>query len=157
MAKEEYVPHLCSKVLSPSLSDFEAFLDTLEAERNQFLQDDSDYEEDATDHVPKQGVESLDDMHSRMIAIEDILLEESSEEDDIPIVKTLPSTATKITKRKKKSKTLCCGHMKLWQNPLACHPSIGMESQQQNERRNVLRKRDWFNPQGPRQASHMWR
>ncbi len=81
------------KVLSPSLSDFEAFLETLEAKRNQFLQDDSDYEETATDHVPKPGVESLDDMHSRIIAIEDILLEESSDEDDIPIVKTLLSTA----------------------------------------------------------------
>jgi hypothetical protein len=106
LAEEDYVPHQCSKVLSPSLSDFEAYLDKCEAARNHIPQDDSDAGWEATDIGPRPGVESFDDLNTRIIAVEDILLQESSDEDNIPIVKTLPSTATKVNKGKKKTKTL---------------------------------------------------
>jgi hypothetical protein len=106
LAEEDYVPHQCSQVLSPSLSDFEAYLDKLDAARNHITQDDSDSGWEATDLGTRPGVESLDDLNSRMIGIEDILLHESSDDDNIPIVITLPSLATKVKKGKKKTKTL---------------------------------------------------
>ncbi len=87
LAEEDYVPHKCSKVLSPSLSDFKAYLEKREAARKHITQDDSDYEWEATDSGTRAGVETLDDMNTRMIVIESILLQESSDDDNIPIVK----------------------------------------------------------------------
>ena len=110
LAEEDYVPHQCSKVLSPSLSDFEAYLDKLEAAQNHITQDDSDSGWEATDLGTRPVVESLDDLNTRTIAVEEILLQESatypSDDDNIPIVNTLASRSTKVKKGKKKTKTL---------------------------------------------------
>jgi hypothetical protein len=97
LAEGDSVPHESSKVLSPSLSDFEAYLDKREAAHNHIAQDDSDYEWNATDIGTKAGVETCDDMNSRMIGIEDILLEEFGD-DAQPAV-------TKTNKGKKQTKT----------------------------------------------------
>jgi hypothetical protein len=92
----EECPHECSKVPSPSLSDFEAYLDKREAERNHIAQDDSDYGWEGTDIGTKAGVETLDDMNSRMIGIDDILLEEFGNADK-PVV-SKPKKGTKKVK-----------------------------------------------------------
>jgi hypothetical protein len=96
LAEEDYVPHECSKVLSPSLSDFEAHLDKREAARNHNAQDDSDYGWEGTDIGTKAGVETHDDMNSRMIGIEDILLEGFGNADK-PVV-SKPKKGTKKAK-----------------------------------------------------------
>ncbi len=96
LAEEDYVPHQCSKVLFPSLSDFEAYLDKCEAARIHITQDDSDYGWEGTDSVMKAGVETHDDMHTRTIGIEEILLEEFGDDDRPEISK--PKKGTKKAK-----------------------------------------------------------
>jgi hypothetical protein len=83
------------------------------------LKDDSDYEgscADATDHAPKRAISSTqrmndwwknvlqsekrrceEDMNSRMIDVDDICLDEGSDDDNVPIVDTLPSKATNLS------------------------------------------------------------
>ncbi len=110
LAEEDYVPHQCSKVLSPSLSDFEAYLGKLEAARNHITQDDSDSGWEATDLGTRPGVESLDDLNTRTIAVEDILLQESapypSDDDNIPNREHTPIKSYKGQERQKENKNI---------------------------------------------------
>ncbi len=44
LAEEDYVQHELSKVQSPGLSEFEVFLDEIDAQRKHLCKDDREYE-----------------------------------------------------------------------------------------------------------------
>jgi hypothetical protein len=137
LAEEDYFQHELSKVQSSCLSEFEAYLDKIDAQRKHSSKDDSEYESTCEqDKDAEQGSgttsrertdawwESVlergkkrceDDTNSRTVDVEDILLNEGSDDDDVPIVATLPPKTSNLSllamaaskkRAKKASKTL---------------------------------------------------
>ncbi len=93
---------------SPSLSEFEGLLGALEAIRKEVpikRRADMSNDEWWNSVLEAEKQRCQDDLHSRQVEVDDILLGDVSSDDDIPIASTLP--AKKSTRKgKKKSKVL---------------------------------------------------
>ncbi len=119
LAEENNVQHASSKVQSPCLSEFEAFLDEIDAQRKHLCKDDRNKEASCGEDEVSKPVSALtsrqrtdawwegvlesekrrceEDMKARTVAVEDILFDEGSDDDDIPIVATLPPKASNLS------------------------------------------------------------
>jgi hypothetical protein len=126
-AKSTNAPASSCQLASPSLSEFENFLGEREANlQTQTIKQGSDkfvvYERPANvsnnewwESVLTSEKERLEqNKNSRTVDVADILPEEASSDDDIPIVSTLPSAKAK---RKVLKKRLPCGHTKRCRSP----------------------------------------
>ncbi len=115
-AKSSNAPASSAQLASPSLSEFENFLDEREASlQKQTIKQGSDkfvvYERPANvsnnewwESVLTSEKERLElDKNSRTVNVSDILPEDASSDDDIPIVSTLPGTKPKRKAKKKKA------------------------------------------------------
>jgi hypothetical protein len=137
MAKDNDGTHECSQVQFPCLSEFEAFLEQCDAKRKQFSKNASNHESSCKEAVEEKVLPVLSArqrtdaywenvlqsekrrlaelIEARTINVDDICFDVCSDDDDVPIVFTLPPKSSNLsvlanvasTKHgKKKPKTL---------------------------------------------------
>jgi hypothetical protein len=152
------VPASTSQSASPSISEFKTFLGEREVKlQKQTINKGSDkfvvYERPANvsnnewwESVLTSEKERLEaDKHSKTVDVADILPDEASSDDDIPIVSTLPSAKLSKPKRKGKQKGQLKWTYETFRSQQGQHQNTGMQQMHlRSGRRNALERKNWL-------------